>query len=173
MRTPRRALLLLGSNLERERNLPLALRSVGRRFEVEARSAVCESEPVDAPGTPRFHNQAILIRCELRPDELQSWIRGVEARLGRRRGADPNAPRTIDIDVLLWIDDDDRVLAEPPPDPDLARHHHVAIPAAEIAGRARLPGTPPRTIADLSRALGPPPSGFRRIDQAPLDGLEP
>lgn len=159
--SPDRWLLLLGSNVEREANLEAAERRLEARFEVLRRSRVYESAAVGDPGGPPFLNRALLVRSLLAPAEMQRAIREIEAALGRVRGADRNAPRTIDVDVLLALDAAGDALAEPTPHRDLRRHHHAAIPAAEVAGEARLPdGT---TVAAAAAALGPPPAGFRKI----------
>ena len=158
---PDRWLLLLGSNVGREENLARAERLIAERFEVLARSAVVESAAVGDPGGPPFLNRALLVRARLDAAAMVAAIRGIESALGRVRGPDRNAPRTIDVDVLLALDAAGAALPEPPPHRDLRRHHHAAIPAAEVAGEVRLAdGT---TVAAAAAALGTPPAGFRKI----------
>lgn len=159
--TPDRYLLLLGSNVEREESLGRAVDLLGKRFPVLARSPIYAGPAVGDPGGPPFHNQALLVRCALAPGALRQELRGVEESLGRRRTKDRNAPRTIDIDILLALDAAGAVLPEPPLHGDLLRHHHAALPAAEVAGDAVLPGG--RTLAAAAAALGPPPPGLRAL----------
>jgi 2-amino-4-hydroxy-6-hydroxymethyldihydropteridine diphosphokinase len=156
-----RYLLLLGSNVDREANLARAEAALAGRFEVLARSRVYDSEAVGDPGGPAFLNRALLLRSDLAPDALRRALHAVETALGRVRTAERNAPRTIDVDLLLAAEDRGGVLPEPTPHRDLARHHHAALPAAEIAGDLVLPGG--GTLGALAASLGPPPRGFRAV----------
>jgi 2-amino-4-hydroxy-6-hydroxymethyldihydropteridine diphosphokinase len=155
-----RWLLLLGTNVEREANLERAVQMLDRRFGILARSRVYESAAVGDPDGPPFFNQAVWLRARCTPREMRDVLHGVEACLGRVRTLDRNAPRTMDLDVLLATDAAGTVLADPAPDGDLRRYHHAALPAAEIAGGCPVDanGT---TLAAAAAALGPPPEGFR------------
>lgn len=125
---------------------------MARRFGVVALSPVYESEPVGAPGTPRFLNVAARVDTALPPAVLKrEHLRPLEARLGRRRGPDPNAPRTIDIDIALV---GSLVLTDPEaglelPDPEIRTRAHVARPLADLDPRRPHPvtGEPLDTIA--------------------------
>jgi len=161
---PDRYLLLLGSNVDRERNVDRAEALLGERFPVLARSRTCESPAVGDPEGPPFSNRALLVRADLPPGEMRTVIHGLERSLGRVRTPDRNAPRTIDIDVLLALDAAGAPLREPALHRDLLRHHHAALPAAEIAGGTVLPDG--RTLAAAAAALGPPPPGFRVLPGA-------
>lgn len=160
-----RYLLLLGSNVEREANLARGEAMLERKFEVLARSRAFESEAVGDPEGPPFLNRAVLVRSALDPRALRRALQAAESALGRVRTPDRHAPRTIDVDLLLGLDESGAVLPEPAPHRDLARHHHAAIPAAEIAGDAALPGG--RTLAEVAASLGPPPRGFRAVTDPP------
>ncbi len=137
---PRRALILLGSNIDPERHLPEAVRRLGEQLRLVAVSRVWESDPVGAPGTPRFLNAAVLVETELPPRRLKfGLLRPLEERLGRRRGADRNAPRTLDLDLALY---DDLVVEEPDlvlPDPEILTRPYVALPLADAAPGFRHP----------------------------------
>jgi 2-amino-4-hydroxy-6-hydroxymethyldihydropteridine diphosphokinase len=64
---------------------------------------------------------------------LKRALLEIEARLGRVRQADKYAARTIDLDIAMYglqvIDLEGRHI----PDPDIARHPHVAVPLADVA----------------------------------------
>ncbi len=144
----------LGSNIDPERHLAAALRRLRNHPDlgVVATSRIYRSKPVGAPGTPDFLNAAVLVRTDLSPPELRRVLRGIEADLGRIRGPDPNAPRTIDLDLLLHGDLVEDFGGWEVPDPNLARHPHVALPAADVAPELRHPieGT---TLEELARRL--------------------
>lgn len=127
--------LAAGSNVAPASNLPAALDKLRERVAVRRVSTVVETAPVDAPGTPDFLNAALLVDSELEPGALKREVlRPIEAALGRVRGADPNAPRTIDLDLVLWeggaLEDPDHGVVLP--EPDLATLAHLAIPVGEL-----------------------------------------
>ncbi|MEN8114015.1 MAG: 2-amino-4-hydroxy-6-hydroxymethyldihydropteridine diphosphokinase, partial [Actinomycetota bacterium] len=128
------AIVVLGSNIERERNLPEAVRLLRRapRITIEQVSRFYESPSVGGPSdAPDFFNAAALVCTELSPTDLRAALRNIEAELGRQRGDDPNAPRRIDIDIAYYgeleLDFDGWVL----PDPLAGTAPHIAIPIAE------------------------------------------
>jgi GTP cyclohydrolase IA len=135
MGEPVRAVLVLGSNVEKERNMPEAIRLLRRApgIEVEAVSPIYESASVGGPpGAPDFFNAAVLIHTERSVADLRSIARAIEDELGRVRTDDPNAPRTIDVDIVYFgdrIEGGDRPL----PAPDALTAPHVAVPIADVA----------------------------------------
>jgi 2-amino-4-hydroxy-6-hydroxymethyldihydropteridine diphosphokinase len=118
------AYLSLGSNIEAEYNLPKAIEALREYGQVKEISGVWESEAVGADG-PNFLNACVLFLTDLRPVELkENIIRPIEAKLGRVRFADKNAPRTIDIDIVLFD--------EKPLNTDFWNYAFVAVPLAEL-----------------------------------------
>ncbi len=145
--------IALGSNIEKERNLPLALELLREMCTVTAVSPIYETEPVGLLNQPHFWNAAVLIQTDLTASEIKQQIIGtIETKLKRVRQADKNAPRTIDADIVLFNDDvfeydggDGR--SRPVPDPDLSKFPHVAVPVADL-----LPGFPhPQTGEPLGQ----------------------
>jgi 2-amino-4-hydroxy-6-hydroxymethyldihydropteridine diphosphokinase len=83
-----------------------------------------ESPAVGSRG-PNFLNTAATIRTQLPPELLKSLVlRRIERELGRVRTANKNAPRTIDLDILVY---EERVL-----DPKVWTEAFVAVPLAEL-----------------------------------------
>lgn len=127
-------LLLLGSNVDPERNILRCVERLREMLCVRRCSRVYITDPV-VQHTPaaEFLNVALSIDTELSPQALKSkLLRPLEDELGRVRiPGDKSAPRTIDIDILLH---GDQVLrgALVLPDPALAREPYAIIPAAEI-----------------------------------------
>ncbi len=129
-----RAVIALGSNIAPEKHLEDALVRLARQVRVLALSHIYETPPVGAPGTPHFLNGAVLIETELDPITLRDRVlRAIEQELGRVRQADPNAPRTIDLDLVLYEGAEGHEAPFPLPAPDLYRYAHVAIPVAQVA----------------------------------------
>ncbi|MEC9475538.1 MAG: 2-amino-4-hydroxy-6-hydroxymethyldihydropteridine diphosphokinase [Planctomycetota bacterium] len=153
------SLLLIGSNINASQHLQKGLGFLGEKFDIDSKSPIYQSPPVGAPGTADYLNQALII-CDPPPhDHLRSQLRLIEDVLGRKRSSDPNAPRTIDIDILAYAGVDLQILGEFPCDAALETLHHAAIPAAMIAPDWRFPGQG-KTISEASRSLGPAPAGF-------------
>ncbi len=96
--------LNIGSNIEPEINLPKTIDLLARHGEVQAVSNAWQSHPIGASG-PDFMNACVLLSTQLDPQELKSKIISfIETSLGRVRSVDKNAPRTIDIDIIM-VDD--------------------------------------------------------------------
>lgn len=146
-------LIALGSNIEPEANLLKAVELLTREVELVEASPVYGSPPVDAPGTPEFLNAVLRVRTRLGPRSLKfGLMRPIEGLLGRRRSRDRNAPRSIDLDLVLFgsrvVGDHDLEL----PDPALLTQAHVAVPAADIAGEVFHPVTG-KSIAEIAAGL--------------------
>ena len=127
------AVISLGSNIDKERNLPAAVRLLGEMCRVVAVSRVYETLPVGLPEQPNFLNAAVMVETPLQPGALKREVLAViEQRLGRVRTADKNAPRTIDLDLALFNDEVRDYDGRHVPDPDLLRFAHVALPIADL-----------------------------------------
>jgi len=119
-----RAYLNLGSNIEPELNLPKAIQMLREYGEIADTSRVWESKAVGING-PNFLNACVLLLTDLQPVELKEQvIRPIEAKLGRIRYADKNAPRTIDIDIVLFD--------KTPLNTEYWSYAFVAVPLAEL-----------------------------------------
>lgn len=135
---PHRALIALGANLgEREKSLREALARLDAEpaIDVERVSSFFETEPVGGPaGQGKYINAAALLRTSLAPRELLAVLLQIEHDLGRVRAKDQrNAPRTMDLDLLLY---DQQILHEPGleiPHPRLHERQFVLLPLSEIA----------------------------------------
>ena len=144
-----------GSNLEKERNLPEAIRLLRRhrRIAVKRVSRCFESASVGGPeGAPGFFNMAIVACTDLEPDELRTELRHVEAVLGRVRTKDKNAPRPIDLDISYYGDRVEDLGDWWIPDPDALKSAHVAVPIADVAPEWLHPETA-QTAYDIVVAL--------------------
>lgn len=131
-----RALILLGSNIERERNMPAALTALAAHPEwaLRAVSSIYESAAVGGKEPqPVFANAAVLLETGLQVSALRAALRQLEAAQGRVRTADKYAPRPIDMDIVLFDEFVGAVEGSEIPDPDLLRFPHVIVPCAEIA----------------------------------------
>lgn len=139
--------LLLGSNVEKEKNFPEAVKALMARCLVAAVSSVYETAPVGPDEQPLFWNAAALLATELEPRELKAQVLSpIEFSLGRVRSDDRFAPRTMDLDIVLYgdlvVEEEDLRI----PDPDLLSYPHVAVPTAELVPDLCHPITAERII---------------------------
>jgi len=103
-----RAYVGLGANIgDRSAMLRAALEQLAAEPGVSlvAVSTVRETEPVGLAEQPDFLNAAAAIDTELPPRELLDRLLGIERRLGRTREGPRFGPRTIDLDLLLYGDE--------------------------------------------------------------------
>ncbi|MCX6394861.1 MAG: 2-amino-4-hydroxy-6-hydroxymethyldihydropteridine diphosphokinase [Propionibacteriales bacterium] len=154
----RRCVISLGSNLgERMYALQGALEALGDTPEVwiTGVSSVYETEPVDAPeGSKTFLNAVVTLDTTLAARTLLERAHAVEAAYGRERGGDVgvNAPRTLDVDLIVVGDrhaDDENLTL---PHPRAAERAFVLVPWLEVEPDAELPGRGP--VADLVEKVG-------------------
>jgi 2-amino-4-hydroxy-6-hydroxymethyldihydropteridine diphosphokinase len=130
----------LGSNLgDREANLRAALARLGELpgSRLVRESSFIETAPVDSPeGAGAFINGVVLLETSLTPRALLEGLLAIERELGRNRKGQPrNAPRTLDLDLLLY---GDRVIIEPDltvPHPRMSERKFVLWPLLQIASK--------------------------------------
>ena len=136
------AYLGVGSNLGAERNILTAAQELDRHVRVLAASTFYWTQPLGGRAQARFLNGALAIATALEPDVLkQSVLQPIEAALGRVRTADPNASRTIDLDLLVY---GERHVSGGPlelPDPKIEKYCFVAVPLLDLAPGLILPGS--------------------------------
>lgn len=129
-----RALLGLGANLgNREDTLKRAIAALNTlpRTTVTRVSSFYETAPVGYADQPDFMNMVAELDTTLSPHTLLGACLGIEAALGRVRTFQ-NAPRIVDIDLLLYDDctcnDTDLIL----PHPRMGERAFVLVPLAEL-----------------------------------------
>ena len=143
----------LGSNLgDREANLRRAIDLLKGKVLVNKVSSLYETDPVGWGPQPLFLNAVCQGTAFLSPKELLAFIKGIERAMGRVESF-PNAPRLIDIDILLY---GDQIFTTPEltiPHPRLEERAFVLVPLAEIAPELVHPVSQ-RKIKDLAEAKG-------------------
>jgi len=107
------------------------------------RSSLWRSAPQDCPpGSPDFINAVALLvtRTGETPDTLLLKLQFLESQFGRERGQQPNAPRTLDLDLIAF----GAVVSKRPeltlPHPRAHLRRFVLAPLAELAPNLILPG---------------------------------
>ena len=149
-----RAYVGLGANLgDREAMLRSALEQLGAEpgIDVMAVSKLRDTDPVGITDQPRFLNAAAAVETDLTARELLDRLLGIERRLGRTREAPRFGPRTIDLDLLLYGDEqiDDPGLEVP--HPRLHERLFALEPLADLDPDLVVPGRGP--LADIVAGL--------------------
>lgn len=130
----RKIAIALGSNVgDREGHLRGAVGALARLFSPLLVSSFYETAPVDVPGAqPMFLNAAATGESELSARAILEALLDTEQQFGRERPY-VGAPRTIDLDLILY---GDSVINEPGltvPHPRFRERRFVLEPLAEIA----------------------------------------
>lgn len=152
-------MVLIGIGSNRGASIAIVLEAMQRleRFAagVVHRSSLWRTSPVDCPpGAGDFVNAvaAFEARPGLTPEQLLAALKAIEREFGERDAALRNAPRELDLDLLLF---DDQRRDSPDfclPHPRAAQRRFVLEPAAEVVPDAVWPGTG-HTIRDLLAQL--------------------
>jgi 2-amino-4-hydroxy-6-hydroxymethyldihydropteridine diphosphokinase len=151
------AYVALGANLgQPEATLRDALAELGRLpgTRLAACSSLYHSAPVGGPAQPHYFNAVARLETSLSPPELLTALLELERRHGRIRGV-PNAPRTLDLDLLLY---DANIVHTPTltlPHPRMHLRRFVLAPLLEIAPDCVIPGLGPARDW-LARSLDQP-----------------
>jgi len=149
-----RAYVGLGANLgDRERTLREAVDALGagEGIEVVAVSTLRETEPVGVGQQPRFLNGAAALDTTLESRELLDRLLDVEQRFGRVRVPGEHGPRTLDLDLLLYGDEQIDEPGLTVPHPRLHERRFVLEPLAELAPGLVIPGR--GTVESLLRGV--------------------
>jgi len=131
----------IGSNLEDPR--AQVLRALDELAElpgtrVTARSSLYRTAPIGHAAQPDFINAVAAVDTQLSPDALLRELQAIELRHRRKRSF-PNAPRTLDLDLLLY---GDARIDEPGlsvPHPRMHERAFVLQPLLEIAPQVEIP----------------------------------
>ena len=171
------AYIALGSNLgDRLDCLRRSVSALRKQpgVEVNEVAGVYETAPVGGPpGQGSYLNSVLSLRTSLSADDLLDVLLGIETSLGRVR-SEPCAPRTIDLDLLLF---DDLVMNTPRltlPHPRMHQREFVLQPLSEIAGDVVHP-VRRLTIKDLLARIGQeqPKSGIKRVSDVQWAKIAP
>ena len=129
-----RVFFSLGSNIEPEKYLPAAVEALKQIGRIVSVSQVWESRAVGGTSQAKYLNAAMLMETSLSAGELcRQAIPEVERQLDRVRDpAEKYAPRTIDIDVVLFNRHTLQIGHRHVPDPDILDRPFLAVPLAEL-----------------------------------------
>ena len=155
------AYIALGSNLadpERQVRDAVAELTALPGSSLAGCSALYQTAPVGPPGQPDYINAAVRLDTRLPPRALLDELQAIELRHGRQRDGTRWGPRTLDLDILIYGDEQVDEPGLTIPHPELPRRAFVLAPLADVASRDMLvPG-----MGNLAALL----------EQCPLEGIE-
>jgi len=136
------AYLALGSNRgDRAANLRKACKLLEHHpgIKVAARSAIYETQSVEGGGEGDFLNAVVRIETSLTPRALLAMTQAIESAFGRLpQSAKPGSrsgPRTMDVDILLFGNEQNEAIDEPDlqiPHPRMLRRAFVLRPLSDV-----------------------------------------
>ena len=113
-------------------------------------SSIYRTAPIGYAEQPAFVNAVAQLETALPAERLLDELQSIEARHGRERSF-PNAPRTLDLDLLLFgqaVIDAEKLKV---PHPRMHERAFVLVPLLEIAPHAEIPGRGPAARYLMSR----------------------
>lgn len=151
---PDLAFISIGSNIDPEVHLPVAVTRLKSIGQVLRASTAYRNPAVGPTRQPDFVNAAALVQTSLTAKEIRARLREIEAELGRVRRPDKFAPRTIDLDLCYLGETAEEFGGWSLPDGDADRLAHLAIPLAELDPEFRHPNTG-ETLKAIAERLRP------------------
>jgi 2-amino-4-hydroxy-6-hydroxymethyldihydropteridine diphosphokinase len=134
----RQGYISIGSNIDKDKHIPVSLRELERHFGKLTISSIYESEPVGFAGDT-FYNLVVGFSSELGVKEVAKLLRQIELDNGRARESQKFSARTLDLDLILYNDlilNDGRLQI---PRGEIERYAFVLEPLAEIAPALKHP----------------------------------
>ena len=155
IREPVRAWVGLGGNLgnvEVTLNEALLVLDGLPQTSVRAQSSFYRSPPWGRSDQPAFINAAVELQTRLAPQVLLDYLLEIETRFGRvRKPEDKWGPRKLDLDLLVYGDEQLNQPGMHVPHPRLSERAFVLVPMNEIAPKLDIPGH--GLVRDLLAAL--------------------
>jgi dihydroneopterin aldolase/2-amino-4-hydroxy-6-hydroxymethyldihydropteridine diphosphokinase len=134
-----RVFVAVGSNVAPEGNVTRALRMLEAEIGILGISTFYRTAALHRPQDPSYVNGVVEVSDALGPLDLKEQLQRIELAVGRERAADRYAPRTVDLDLVLYGDQVSSLDGLRLPHPDIRERRFVAIPLLELAPDLILP----------------------------------
>lgn len=128
----------VGSNIECEKNIRLGVDALREHYGALQLSSVYQSRAVGFAGDD-FYNMVLSFESDLPVTVVAATLREIEMRYGRIRCCEKFSARTLDLDILLFADEDYRSEGMDIPRAEIETNAHVLQPLAELVPEQRHP----------------------------------
>ncbi|MDC1421114.1 2-amino-4-hydroxy-6-hydroxymethyldihydropteridine diphosphokinase [Gammaproteobacteria bacterium] len=123
-----RYFLSLGSNINAQKNIEFAVSELSEIFSDLNSSSIHKTKAEGFEGED-FLNSVISGTCQFSFDALNKKLKEIENAAGRDRNAPKFSARTLDIDIMLQLDEDDEIIYE---SEEITQYKFVSEPLQEI-----------------------------------------
>jgi len=123
-----RYFLSLGSNINAQKNIEFAASELSKIFSDLNSSSIHKTKAEGFEGED-FLNSVISGTCQFSFDALNKKLKEIENSAGRDRNAPKFSARTLDIDIVLQLDEDDEIIYE---SEEITQYKFVSEPLQEI-----------------------------------------
>ena len=123
-----RYFLSLGSNINAQKNIEFAASELSKIFSDLNSSSIHKTKAEGFEGED-FLNSVISGTCQFSFDALNKKLKEIENAAGRNRNAPKFSARTLDIDIVLQLDEDDEIIYE---SEEITQYKFVSEPLQEI-----------------------------------------
>ena len=123
-----RYFLSLGSNINAQKNIEFAASELSKIFSDLNSSSIHKTKAEGFEGED-FLNSVISGTCQFSFDALNKKLKEIENAAGRDRNAPKFSARTLDIDIVLQLDEDDEIIYE---SEEITQYKFVSEPLQEI-----------------------------------------
>ena len=120
--------LSLGSNINAKKNLEFALEELKEILSNIQSSSIHQTKAEGFEGDD-FLNSVVCGNSKLDFNDLNKKLKLIEDKAGRNRGAPKFSDRTLDIDIVLQIDENDDILFE---SDEIQNYSFVSLPLKEL-----------------------------------------
>lgn len=137
----------IGSNIDRHINIYAGLNALRQRYGELTLSPVYETAAVGFKGDP-FFNLIAVIETDETPLDINLFLKAVENMQGRKRSAEKFSPRTLDMDMVLYGDQQLNLPGLEIPRDEIFQYAFVLKPLVDLIPDQKCPGSS-RTFAEL------------------------
>ncbi len=123
-----RYFLSLGSNINAQKNIEFAASELSKIFSDLNSSSIHKTKAEGFEGED-FLNSVISGTCQFSFDALNKKLKEIENAAGRNRNAPKFSARTLDIDIVLQLDEDDEIIYE---SEEITQYKFVSEPLKEV-----------------------------------------
>ena len=147
------AYISVGSNIDAEKNIEKALIFLNEHVKISGISTFYRNRPLGVQDQNDYINGVLRIVTETNADDFKtSVLKPAEDHCGRIRTADRFAPRTMDLDLILFGEHIIRKNGTNIPDPGIYERAFIAFPLSELEPGLILPDTK-KPLIEVKRSL--------------------